>query len=102
MKIKVKIPIIEKPNIPENRFYNNIITYFLINGLMFSVIERKTKFDSEVIQFRLSNLNQKLNVNTFYSTISETIREMIINYILLPESEKKKIIEGDFIEKFKD
>ena len=102
MKIKVSIPEIEEPeSIPQNRFYNNIVTYFLIHGLNFSVIERK-KICDKTVQFRLNKLNEKLKIENHYSTISECIREMIINYILLSDTEKEKIIAGEFIEKSKN
>lgn len=102
MKIKVSIPKIEEPdNLPKNRFYNNIVTYFLIHGLNFSVIERK-KICDKTVQFKLNKLNQKFKIESHYSTISECIREMIINYILLSDTEKQKIIAGDFIEKSKN
>jgi len=102
MKIKAKIPVLQKPHMPANAFYNNIITYFIVHGLNFTVIERKKLPEMEVVQFRLNKINQKLGINTHYSTMSETIREMVINYIFLPESEKEKIKVGDFIEKFKN
>lgn len=80
----------------KSQFFNDLITYFHRNKLPMSIVENGRLTKNVRIRFYLSKRNIKLIGNIeFYETFASYVRELMINFLFLPESEKIKIKEGD-------
>lgn len=80
----------------KNKFMNNLIEYFYRNKIIISTIENKRLGCYKSISFNVSERNKNNFKVGKENTNSKTIREYLINYLLLSEYQQNKIKEGCF------